>query len=89
MYGKGIDIVGEILDLAVEENLISKSGSWYSYKGERIGQGKQNAIDWLEENNNIANELSKEISIKKGLINGRQVQQSDTRGEPEEADDIN
>lgn len=50
MYGEGISKVGEILGLAVEHDLIKKSGAWFSYNGEKIGQGKNNALKWLKEN---------------------------------------
>ena len=48
MYGKGISASGNILDLAVEKDIINKSGSWFSYQGERIGQGRENAKEYLE-----------------------------------------
>jgi recombination protein RecA len=88
MYGKGIDTTGEILDFSVAENFIKKSGAWYSYGEERIGQGRQNAIDWLEENQQIAKELEKIISEKKGFISARQIQQPDTRRDTEETGSI-
>ena len=50
MYGKGISREGEIIELGVQEGLIEKSGSWYSYSGERIGQGKENVRKFLQEN---------------------------------------
>ena len=57
MYGKGIHHLGEVIDLAVKQGLIEKSGAWYAYKGEKIGQGKKNVALYLEENLNIANEI--------------------------------
>jgi len=57
MYGKGIYHLGEVIDLAVKQGLIEKSGAWYAYKGEKIGQGKKNVALYLEENLNIANEI--------------------------------
>ena len=50
LYGKGIYRNGEIIDLGVEQGIIEKSGAWYSHNGERIGQGKKNAAEWLDEN---------------------------------------
>lgn len=61
MYGKGISHSGDILDLAVQLELINKSGSWYSYKDAKIGQGRENAKNYLEENPEIALELENEI----------------------------
>ncbi len=56
-YGKGISAHENVLELAVEKDLIKKSGSWYSYKDEKIGQGKENAVEFLEKNANIFSEL--------------------------------
>lgn len=50
LYGKGIYRNGEIIDLGVEQGIVEKSGAWYSYQGERIGQGKKNAAEWLDQN---------------------------------------
>jgi recombination protein RecA len=61
LYGHGISVEGEIIDLGVQNNLIQKSGSWYSYQGERIGQGKDNARNFLLENESISNELRDNI----------------------------
>ena len=61
IYGEGISHEGEIVDLAVTQNLIEKSGSWYAYKGERIGQGKDNARAFLKSHPEIAAEL--ELSL--------------------------
>ena len=57
MYGEGISRVGEIIDLGVEHKIIEKAGAWYSYKGEKIGQGKDNAREYLKENRQLAFEL--------------------------------
>jgi len=61
VYGKGISKTGTILDLAVELNIIEKSGSWFSYKGEKIGQGRENVKQYLEDNPKIASEVEKII----------------------------
>lgn len=61
LYGQGINIYGEILDLGVKHNLVEKSGSWYSYNGIKIGQGKTNATSYLKENHCIANELEQKL----------------------------
>ena len=61
LYGHGISTEGEIIDLGVENGLIKKSGSWYSYEGERIGQGKDNARNFLLENESVSNELKENI----------------------------
>lgn len=64
MYGKGISRSGDILDCAVDAKLIEKSGAWYSYKGDRIGQGRENVKNYLEERPALMDELEKEIKKK-------------------------
>ena len=66
MYGQGIHHLGEVIDLGVRLNLIDKSGAWYAYKGEKIGQGKKNVCRYLEENPTIAEEI--EASIRAELL---------------------
>ena len=61
LYGEGTSREGEIIDLGVTENLIDKSGAWYSYKGDRIGQGKDNVRQFLREHPEIANEIDQEL----------------------------
>ena len=61
MYGAGIYKMGELIDLGVQEKLIEKSGAWYSYQGNKIGQGKANAAQWLKDNEQAAQELEKQI----------------------------
>ena len=67
MYGEGISRFGEIVDLGVREEIIEKSGSWYSYEGERIGQGKENTKTFLKENLDMAAEIELKIRTKLGL----------------------
>ncbi len=61
MYGRGIYRFGEVLDLGVSLSLVDKAGAWYSYKGERIGQGKKNACEFLKDNLNIYDEIESQI----------------------------
>jgi len=56
-YGQGISRLGEIIDLGVKHDLVEKSGAWYAYKGEKIGQGKKNAMQYLEDNPEVAQEI--------------------------------
>ncbi|OMH38666.1 recombinase RecA [Motiliproteus sp. MSK22-1] len=56
-YGKGIYQMGELIDLGVKQGIVDKSGAWYAYKGNKIGQGKANSAKWLEENPEVANEI--------------------------------
>jgi recombination protein RecA len=64
LYGKGISREGEIIDYGVEQDLIEKSGSWYSYKEERIGQGKENVREFLRSNPEISIDLEAQIRAK-------------------------
>ena len=61
VYGKGISQTGELVDLGVEAGIIEKSGAWYSYKGEKVGQGKENTKVWLEKNPKIREEIDKQV----------------------------
>ena len=64
LYGKGVNQLGELVDLAVAQELVQKAGAWYSYQGNKIGQGKNNVIRHLEENPKIAEELDRLIREK-------------------------
>lgn len=68
MYGRGIYHMAEVVDLGVQLNLVDKAGAWYSYNGERIGQGKKNACDYLTEHNHLAVEI--EALIRAQLLDG-------------------
>ncbi len=68
MYGEGISKTGELIDLGVAANLVEKSGSWFSYNEQRIGQGKENAKRYLKENPDTALELEEKIRSNSGLV---------------------
>src|SRR3954451_19709456 len=68
MYGEGISREGDLLDLAVNNNLLEKSGAWFSYKGERIGQGRENARQFLKDNRDIFNKIEMDVRKELGLI---------------------
>ena len=68
MYGKGISKSGELIDLGSKADVVEKSGAWYAYKGEKIGQGRENAKIFLEKNPKIAAEIEMAIRTKAGLI---------------------
>ncbi|MBX6393998.1 MAG: recombinase RecA, partial [Burkholderiales bacterium] len=69
LYGEGISREGEILELGVQHDIVEKSGAWYSYKKERIGQGKDNAREFLREHPEIAAEIEAQIREKVGVRN--------------------
>ena len=62
LYNKGINRAGEILDIGVERKIVEKAGAWYAYDGEKIGQGKINASQWLKDNPSIAKKIEKQIT---------------------------
>ncbi|NBV06833.1 MAG: recombinase RecA [Proteobacteria bacterium] len=67
IYGEGISRIGEVIELAVKYDILEKSGSWYAYKGAKIGQGKENTKTYLKENPKIAEELENAIREKLGV----------------------
>jgi recombination protein RecA len=85
MYGTGIFRQGEIIDLGVKEGLIDKSGAWYAYKGDKIGQGKANAARFLDENPEIAAELDAELRRRLLKVAGPVDAEAADATEPEEA----
>ena len=68
MYGKGISKVGELVDLGAKAGVVEKSGAWYAYKGEKIGQGRENAKTYLEKNPKVAAEIEKIIREQAAAI---------------------
>ncbi len=81
LYGKGIYRLGEVIDLGVQIGLIDKAGAWYSYKSDRIGQGKKNAADFLQENPHMAAEIEKQIRVE--LLSESDGDKGDTEGDIE------
>jgi len=68
MYGKGISRIGEVLDIGVRENIVNKSGAWFSYGEERLGQGRERVKEFMTENADLAGRIETEIKAKIGLI---------------------
>ena len=77
MFGEGISKVGDILDLAAENGIISKSGAWYAYDGNKIGQGRENAKNYLKENPVICEEVERKVRISFGLEDEAETQEKD------------
>jgi recombination protein RecA len=67
IYNEGISREGDLIDIGVEEGIVEKSGSWYSYAGERIGQGREKARTFLKENPDMSARLAEEVYLAKGL----------------------
>jgi len=68
MYGKGISKTGELIDLGAKVEIVEKAGAWYAYKGEKIGQGRENAKIYLEKNPKVAAEIEMAIREKARII---------------------
>ena len=68
MYGEGISKTGELLDLGVNANIVEKAGAWFSYNGERIGQGRENAKKFLIENPAVASTIENAVRENAGLV---------------------
>lgn len=67
IFGEGISREGSLIDMGVECEIVKKSGSWYTYEGDQLGQGKENARSFLKDNPEMANEIEEKIKINKGL----------------------
>jgi recombination protein RecA len=68
LYGEGISREGEIIDMGVEARILDKAGAWYAYNGEKIGQGKDNAREFLRENKDLAVEIENRVREAKGIV---------------------
>ena len=67
LFGFGISREGGLIDLGVEQSIVRKSGAWYTYEGDQLGQGKENARNFLKDNPDLANEIEKKIKEKLGI----------------------
>ena len=87
MYGEGISKVGELVDLGVKAGIIEKSGAWFSYNGERIGQGRENTKAFLKAHPKVADQVEKAIRQNAGLIVDKMLQAEPETDEGADADD--
>jgi recombination protein RecA len=85
MYGEGISKLGEVVDLAAKANIIEKAGAWYSYKGEKVGQGRENVKQYLKLNPKIAAEIEMAVRTNAKLISEKLSNHSENI--PEEKED--
>ena len=81
LYGEGISREGDLLDLAVNNNILEKSGSWFSYKGERIGQGRENARQFLKDNKDVLAKLEAEVRKTLGLTPSQPAPQAQAQAQ--------
>jgi recombination protein RecA len=84
MYGQGVSKTGELVDLGVKAGIVEKSGSWYSYDGQRIGQGREAAKTFLAENSDIADKIEHAIRANAGQIGQNLVLEASEKGDAEE-----
>jgi len=84
MYGEGISKTGELIDLGVKAGVVEKSGAWFSYDSQRLGQGRENAKNFLKNNPQLAERIEQEIRENAGLIADRILENSELNGETEE-----
>jgi recombination protein RecA len=68
MYGEGISREGDLLDLAVNHNVVEKSGAWFSYSGERLGQGRENVKNMLKGDKELLARIEQDVKLKLGLV---------------------
>ncbi len=88
MYGEGISKTGELVDLGVKAGVIEKSGAWFAYGGQKIGQGRENSKAYLRDNPLIAAEVEKAVRKNAGLINEKMLVQPDANDATESADGL-
>jgi recombination protein RecA len=86
IYGEGISKTGDLLDLGVEQEIIDKSGAWYSYNDERIGQGRENAKTFLKEHPDMLAEIDRKVRLGFGLPVAGEIPVSTEAEEPPEKD---
>ena len=83
MFGEGISREGSLIDFGVDQDIVKKSGAWYTFDGEQLGQGKENSRKYLKENPKIADQIEQKIKVKLGIGVPRAV--ADLPVEPIEA----
>ncbi len=85
IYGEGISALGELIDLGVEEKIIEKRGSWYSYDGETIAQGRSATKEWLEEHPDIRASIKRQIQLALGIIEEEETEDEEVEKDEAEA----
>ncbi len=77
LFGKGISKEGELIDIGVKEEIVTKSGTWFSYGNERLGQGRENAVEYLYSHTELRDEIESRIKEKLGLLRGKETDKGD------------
>ncbi len=86
MYGEGISKVGELIDLGVKANVVEKSGAWFSYDSQRIGQGRENAKQFLRDHQDVADAIEKRVREQSGVVANAMMAMNDEAEEAEAAE---
>jgi recombination protein RecA len=84
MYGEGISKTGELIDLGSQAGVVEKSGAWFSYDGQRIGQGRENAKQYLKDNPEVAEAIEKKVRANAGLVENAMMGAAEGGDEKEE-----
>jgi recombination protein RecA len=82
MYGEGISKVGELIDLGVKAGVVEKSGSWFSYDSQRIGQGRENAKQFLRDHKDIADRIEAKVREQSGVVSNLMLATEDAEEAP-------
>ena len=88
LYGEGISVEGGILDLAVEHDIVKKSGAWFTYEGEQLGQGRENVRKLLKDNPELTEELQYKVLVKLGVIEPEEEETAEEAGAAPEVDPL-
>ena len=90
LYGRGISRIGEVIDIGSELDILEKAGTWYSYAGQRLGQGKEKVRDFLQEHPDVCAEIEKKIREAKGVhvSSIKSVDEEDLGGDEAAHDDV-
>jgi recombination protein RecA len=86
MFDRGISYEGDLVDLAVLGNIVEKSGAWYNYKSTRLGQGRENAKQFLQDNKDLAEEIRQAVLESKGLVEAKSAVDSPVEAEEEDVE---
>jgi recombination protein RecA len=87
MYGEGVSKLGELIDLGVKANVVEKSGSWFSYDSQRIGQGRENAKQFLKDNPDVANAIEAAVRQNSGILADVALQAEKEADDDDDADE--
>ena len=88
LYGQGISIEGGLIDMGVEHGIVKKSGAWFTYEGDQLGQGKENSRRFLKDNPELAQEIERKILVKLGISEDPDQASQDVEGLGDDSQDL-